>query len=92
MYRQMMWHKLLILAAIRGTSEAIALWTVRRMSTRETNIRMEMFLPRDTVVALGGLVVACLLLDTKFACSNPAEKDVFLRTIEIRNTAYFRGM
>jgi hypothetical protein len=94
MYRQMMWHKLLIglLTAIRGTSEATTLWTVRRMSTRETNIRMEMFLLRHTVVVLGGLVVACLLLDPKFACSNLAEKDGFLRTTEILNTAYFRGM
>jgi hypothetical protein len=33
-------------------------------------------------------VVACLLLDPRFAGSNPAEDDVFLRVIKIRSTTY----
>jgi hypothetical protein len=36
--------------------------------------------------ALGGLVVACLPLDPRFAGSNPAEDDGFLRVIKIRST------
>jgi hypothetical protein len=40
-------------------------------------------------VALGGLVVACLPLDPRFAGSNPAEDDGFLRVITIRSTTSF---
>jgi hypothetical protein len=42
-------------------------------------------------VALGGLVVACLPLDPRFAGSNPAEDDAFLRAIKIRSTTSFGG-
>jgi hypothetical protein len=42
-------------------------------------------------VDLGGLVVACLPLDPKFAGSNAAEDDGFLRAIKIRSAASFRG-
>jgi hypothetical protein len=38
--------------------------------------------------ALGGLVRACLRLDPRLAGSNPAEEDVFLRTI--KSIANFR--
>jgi hypothetical protein len=43
------------------------------------------------LVALGGLVIACLPLDTRFAGSNPAEDDGFLRVIKIRSTTSFGG-
>jgi hypothetical protein len=42
-------------------------------------------------VALGGLMVACLPLDPRFADSNPAEDDGFLRVIKIRSTTSFGG-
>jgi hypothetical protein len=43
-------------------------------------------------IALGGLVVACLLLDPWFAGSNPAEDDDgFLRVIKIRSATSFGG-
>jgi hypothetical protein len=42
------------------------------------------------IVALGGLVVACLPLDPRFVGSNPAKNDGFLRTIKIRSTTSFR--
>jgi hypothetical protein len=44
-----------------------------------------------SVVALGGLVVACLPLDPRFAGSNPAEDDGFSRVIKIRSTPSFGG-
>jgi hypothetical protein len=34
-------------------------------------------------------VVTCLALDPRFAASNPAEEDEFLRTIKIRRTISF---
>jgi hypothetical protein len=34
-------------------------------------------------------VVVCLKLDPKFASSNPAEDDAFLRAIKIRSTTSF---
>jgi hypothetical protein len=37
-------------------------------------------------VALGGLVVACLPLDSRFAGSSPAEDYGFLRVVKIRST------
>jgi hypothetical protein len=40
---------------------------------------------------VGGLVVACLPLDPKFAGSNPAEDDGFLRVIKVRSTTSFGG-
>jgi hypothetical protein len=44
-------------------------------------------------VALGGLVVACLPLDPRFAGSNLAEDDwFFLRVIEVRSTTSFGGV
>jgi hypothetical protein len=42
-------------------------------------------------VALGGLVVACLPLGPRFAGSNPAEDDGFLRVIKFRSTTSFGG-
>jgi hypothetical protein len=42
-------------------------------------------------VTLGGLVTACLPLDPRFAGSNPAEDDGFLRVIKIRSTTSFGG-
>jgi hypothetical protein len=36
-------------------------------------------------------VVECLPLDPRFAGSNPAEKDGFLRVIKISSTASFGG-
>jgi hypothetical protein len=41
-------------------------------------------------IALGGLVVACLPLDPRFADSNLAEDDGFLRAIKIHSTTSFR--
>jgi hypothetical protein len=41
--------------------------------------------------ALGGLVVACLPPDPRFAGSNPAEDNGFLRVIKIRSTTSFGG-
>jgi hypothetical protein len=35
--------------------------------------------------------LACLLLDPRFAGSNPAEDDGFLRAIKIRSTTSFGG-
>jgi hypothetical protein len=35
--------------------------------------------------------LACLPLDPRFACSNPAEGDGFSRSIKIRNTTSFGG-
>jgi hypothetical protein len=43
------------------------------------------------VVALGGIVVACLPLDPTFAGSKPAEDDGLLSTIKIRSTTSFGG-
>jgi hypothetical protein len=43
------------------------------------------------LVALDDLMVVCLPFDPRFAGSNPAEDDRFLRAIKIRNTASFRG-
>jgi hypothetical protein len=40
---------------------------------------------------LGGLVVACLTLDPRFAGSYPAEDDGSLRAIKIRSTTSFGG-
>jgi hypothetical protein len=42
-----------------------------------------------TVVALGGLVVACLPSGSIFAGSNPAEDDGFLRAIKVLSTNFF---
>jgi hypothetical protein len=39
----------------------------------------------------GGIVAACLTLDPKFASSNPAEDDGFLRVIKTHNTTSFWG-
>jgi hypothetical protein len=36
-------------------------------------------------------VVVCLPLDPRFAGSNPAEGDGFLRVIKIRSTTSFKG-
>jgi hypothetical protein len=44
-----------------------------------------------TQVAIGGLVVECLRLDTRFEGSNPVEGDEFLRTIKICSTTSFGG-
>jgi hypothetical protein len=41
-------------------------------------------------IALGGLVVTCLLLDLRFEGLNPAEDDGILRVIKIGNTTSFR--
>jgi hypothetical protein len=43
------------------------------------------------MVALGGLVVACLSLDPRFAGSNTAEDDEFVMAIKIRSTTSFGG-
>jgi len=43
------------------------------------------------VVALGGIVVACLPLGPSFAGSNPVDYDGFLIAINIRFTASFGG-
>jgi hypothetical protein len=43
------------------------------------------------LVGLGGLVVECLPLESRFACSDPAEDDEYLREIKIHNTTSFRG-
>jgi hypothetical protein len=42
------------------------------------------------MVALGGLVVACLLLDPRFWGSNLADDDVLLRAIKMSRT-FFGG-
>jgi hypothetical protein len=42
-------------------------------------------------ITLGGLVVACYPLDPRFAGSNPAEDDGFLRVIKIRSMTSFGG-
>jgi hypothetical protein len=42
-------------------------------------------------ITLGGLVIACLLLDLRFACLNPAEDSGFLRREKIRSTTPFGG-
>jgi hypothetical protein len=47
--------------------------------------------PDDTGVALGVLMVARLPLDPRFAVSNPADDDGYLRVIEIRSTTSFGG-
>jgi hypothetical protein len=39
----------------------------------------------------GGLVAACLPLDPRFAGSNPADDDGFLRVIKICSTSSFGG-
>jgi hypothetical protein len=44
-----------------------------------------------SVVAFGGLVLACLPLHPRFAGSNPAEDDGFLRAIKIHSTTSFGG-
>jgi hypothetical protein len=36
-------------------------------------------------------LLSCLPLDPRFAGSNPADHDGFLRVIKIRNTTYFEG-
>jgi hypothetical protein len=43
------------------------------------------------VVALGGLEVACLILDPRITGSNPADDDGFLRVIKICITTSLRG-
>jgi hypothetical protein len=43
------------------------------------------------VAVLGGLVVTVLSLDEKFAGSNPAEDEGYLRAIKIRSTTSFVG-
>jgi hypothetical protein len=43
------------------------------------------------MVALGGLVIACLPLDPRFAGSKPAGDDGFLSVIKIRSTSSFGG-
>jgi hypothetical protein len=43
------------------------------------------------LVALGGLVASCLPLETRFAGSNPAEADGFLKEIKIHTTTSFGG-
>jgi hypothetical protein len=40
---------------------------------------------------LGGLVVVCLLLDPRFAGSNPTEGDRFLKATKICSTVSFGG-
>jgi hypothetical protein len=42
-------------------------------------------------VVFGGLWLACLPMDPKFAGSNPAGGDGLLRTIQIRSTPSFGG-
>jgi hypothetical protein len=44
-----------------------------------------------TDVSLGRLVVACLSLDPRFAGSNLAKGDGFLKTIKIRSMTFFGG-
>jgi hypothetical protein len=46
---------------------------------------------QEIIVALGGLVVACLPLDPRFAGSNPADDDGFLRVIKIHSATSFGG-
>jgi hypothetical protein len=41
------------------------------------------------IIALGGLLVACLLMDPRLACSNLADGKEFLRVIKIRSTTSF---
>jgi hypothetical protein len=55
------------------------------MSEQETLLYPEvmMMMVYRPIVALGGLLVACLPLDPRFAGSNPAEDDGFLRVIKI---------
>jgi hypothetical protein len=45
----------------------------------------------NILAALGGLIIACLPLYPRFAGSNVADNNRFLRTIKIRNTASFGG-
>jgi hypothetical protein len=44
--------------------------------------RIEISTLKCLLVALGDLVLACLPLDSRFAGSNPAEDDGFLRVIK----------
>jgi hypothetical protein len=43
------------------------------------------------LVAFGGLAATCLKLDPRFAISNPAVDDGFLRLIEYRSSTSFGG-
>jgi hypothetical protein len=43
------------------------------------------------VIALGGLVVACMPLGPRFEGSNQAQDDEFLRSIKVHSTASFEG-
>jgi hypothetical protein len=43
------------------------------------------------LLALGGLVVACLPVDPRFACSDPVDDEGFLRETKIRNMTSFAG-
>jgi hypothetical protein len=61
-------------------------------STSETSVNFYRITLRNIPeVVIGGLVVACLPLDPRFAGSNPAEDDRFLRVIKIRSTTSFGG-
>jgi hypothetical protein len=44
-----------------------------------------------SVIALSGLVVTCLLLDTQFMSLNPAEGGVFFREINLLHDFLQRG-
>jgi hypothetical protein len=57
----------------------------------EPNRKLVISFLRMTLIALGGLVVACLPVDLRFAGSNPAEDDGFLRVIKIRSATSFGG-
>jgi hypothetical protein len=43
------------------------------------------------LVALGSIVVTCLPLHPRFAGSNPADDDEFLRELRIRSTTSYGG-
>jgi hypothetical protein len=43
------------------------------------------------MIALGGLVIACLPLNPRFEGSYPAEDDGFLRALKINSTISFAG-
>jgi hypothetical protein len=51
---------------------------IPHVRNKESQVRMQYL-----TVALGGLVVACLPLEPRFASSNAAEGDGFLRAIKI---------
>jgi hypothetical protein len=71
-------------------------WSHYRILTTSSGCHIVIFklyntLPVYNFVVLGGLVVACLPLDPKFAGSNQVEDDGFLRAIKIRCATSFGG-